>query len=348
MAVCDLETEEFELLPDESRSKAIMRGLLALLHTLQSEQPVFIYLDDLHWADALSVEILDKLSNSLHGLQMIICCAARPEFRHNWVNRSCIQQITLRRLTDDESLSLIHEHSANSPLEPKQEQTIINRGEGNPFYIVEMVHMLKESGLSEIPSKIEEVILQRIDQLAKQERDVLEAASIIGREFSEKLLNNLPDITETESNIEKLRQHEMIYEKQIVPEIQYIFRHYYTHKATYNNILFDRRRELHKQVAKAIEIVYESNLERHYSVLAQHFEEAGDHKNALEYYRLAGQISHLTQSEKAASGFCRKAEEMIDIVYSVKMRKSFWGKMSCCFLFRNYSFFCLHAIFVIF
>jgi len=101
-------------------------------------------------------------------------------------------------------------------------------------------------------------------------------------------------------------------------------------------------------VAEAIEVVYKSNLERHYSVLAQHFEEAGDHKNALEYYRLAGQISHLTQSEKAAAGFCRKAEEMIDIVYSIKIRKSFWEKGYFVFVYGIMPLFAFYALFSVF
>lgn len=326
-AICGFKVEEFGYFPDEVRTRNALLALKVYLHLLQELQPILLSFDDLHWADSCSIEMLDRLGESLTGMRMLVCCTARPEFKHTWAQRSFYQQVTLRRLNDDESLAMIHELAAEKALTPEQEKMIVERGEGNPFYLSEMVRMAAETGLSELPITIEEIIIQRIDQLAEKERQVIETAAVIGREFSEKVLNSIPNMEQIESNVEQLRRQEIIYEKHIVPEIQYIFRHYFTHKATYNNITIEKRKALHKQVAETIESIYKDNLERHYAILAQHYEQGGDYQKAFDCYRLAGEMVQQTQSDGAAVALLQKGEEAMEALYKEKEQASLPSKV---------------------
>lgn len=319
-ATCGFAAKGFELLDEESRSCTMSRAWKALFHSLQAERPVFLVLDDLQWADPQSLGLIDALGDSLPGLAFVLCCVARPEFRHSWSGHSYYQQISLRPLANDESVAMTRELLGEKKLEPSEEQWIAERAEGNPFYVSELTRVVAERGTVEIPPTIQGVIMQRVDQLEKQARRVLEVASVIGREFPEKVLLAVSGTEEVESELARLRQLELIYEKEIVPELQYIFKHYLTREATYNSILIEKRRQLHREVAGAMETVYRESLERYYAVLAQHLEKAGEFKKAFEYYRLAGERAQESQSEAAGLALLKKSEEALEKLYEFRPR----------------------------
>lgn len=319
-ATCGFAAKEFELLDEDSRSRSMSRAWKALLHALQAERPVFLVLDDLQWADPQSLSLIDVLGDSLTGLAVVLCCVARPEFKHSWSGRSYYQQISLRPLANDESVALTRELLGEKKLEPSQEQWIAERAEGNPFYVSELTRTVAERGTAELPPTIQGIIMQRVDQLEKQARRVLEVASVIGREFPEKVLRAVSGAEELEGELARLRKLELIYEKQIVPELQYIFKHYLTQEATYNSILIEERKKLHRDVAAAIEAIYRESLERYYAVLAQHLEKAGEFKKAFEYYRLAGERAQESQSEAAGLALLKKGEEALEKLYEFRPR----------------------------
>lgn len=299
-ATCGFEAKEFEMLSDEGRERAVALAWKVLLQVWQAENPAMFVLDDIQWADPLSVKLVDALGDSLSGMGILLCCVARPEFQHGWATRSYYQQINIRPLNAEESIGLIRELTGEKKLEPDQEAWIAGRAEGNPFYMAELTRAVAEKGTTELPATVQGIILQRVDQLEEQARGVLEVASVIGREFPEKVLRAVSEANELEGKLEHLRRLELIYEKQIVPELQYIFKHYLTQEATYNSILIERRKQIHQQVAAAIESTYQDSLERHYAVLAQHYESAGELQKAFDYYRRAGEHAQQTQSDSVA------------------------------------------------
>lgn len=318
LATCGFATNEFELLDEESRARDIAHAWKALLETVQNAQPVVLVLDDLQWADPMSLSLIDALGAALPGMAVLFCLVARPEFQHNWAARSYYQQITLRPLTAEESISLVRE-LLRERIEPAQQRWVAERAEGNPFYVAELARAVAERGTAELPPTVQGIILQRVDRLEQEARRVLEMASVIGREFPGQVLKAVAEAQDLQENLARLQHLEFIYEKEIAPELQYLFKHYLTKEATYNSILLERRKQFHRQVAAAIETIYQDSLEHYYSVLAQHLEKAEDYKKAFDYYRLAGEHAQQAQSEAAAVSLYERGETALDKLYEARV-----------------------------
>ena len=180
------------------------------------------------------------------------------------------------------------------------------KAEGNPFFIEEVTKSLVESGTLRrsngtltlakslddvfIPETVQEVILTRIDRLEADARDAIQLASVIGREFTVRLLDR---ISEAQSRLEgvlgELKGLELIYEKAYFPELSYMFKHALTHDVAYSTLLEERKRALHRIVAMAVEELYADRLPEHYETLAYHYERGEEWEKALEYLVKAAQ-----------------------------------------------------------
>jgi adenylate cyclase len=312
-ATLGLPTSEFELLDDERRFNTISRGWEAFLQGLEAEGPLLLILDDLQWADVCSLRLLDQVIDFVPAHAMVLCCLARPEFQHSWASRSYYHRITLGPLSAEDctalARALVKEGATFNHVE------VVARAEGNPFYLTELSQAAAQSGEGKLPATIEAVILERIDRLERRSRQVLELASVIGREFPERLLRAVANPEHLQSQLPRLRELEFISEKEITPELLYLFKHYLTQEATYNSILIKKRKEIHGQVAAAIEQVYRDSLERYYSVLAQHYEKATEYRRAFECYRLAGDKAQGTTSGSAAVQFYQRGETALQLMH---------------------------------
>ncbi len=314
-ATMGLPSPEFEVLEEAVRLRKMASAWKSVLHSLQARQPLLLILDDLQWADAPSVDLIGQAAESLPDLAVMLCCVARPEFRHNWSGRSWYRDMTLRHLSDEESTALLSELFGPRKPDTGLLQSVARRGEGNPFYLSELALAVSKRGNAELPPTVYGVIMARVDQLEKEARKILEAASVVGRGFPARVVRAVAEVQGLEVQLERLREAELIYEKKIEPELQYLFKHFLTQEATYNSILIERRKALHREVAQAIEAIYRESLEANYAVLAQHFEQAGDYGKASDYFRLAGECAQQTKSDLAAETLYRHCEHALDKLY---------------------------------
>jgi class 3 adenylate cyclase len=308
-----LPTSDFELLDEAGRFNSVSRGWNAVLHVLETESPLLLVLDDLQWADPFSLRLIDQIIDFIPSHAVVFCCLARPDFRNTWARRSYYHQITLRPLSTEDSSALVRELVKGGATFNDAE--VITRAEGNPFYLTELAQAAAQRGEVRLPATIEGVILERIDHLEQRSRQILELASVIGREFSERLLRTVANEENLESQLHRLRELEFIYEKEITPELLYLFKHYLTQEATYNSILVQKRKEMHGHVAAAIEQIYKDSLDSYYSVLAQHYEKAADHRRAFECYRLAGDKAQDTTSVSAALQLYERGEAALQMLH---------------------------------
>ena len=311
-ATLGLPVVEFELLDESARFERIGLGWKALLNALQSRQPLLLSLDDLQWADPLSVQLLTQIIPSVTGSALALFCLARDEFQPGWENLSCYHRITLSPLSAGDSAALLRQLLRDATPAGAE---ILRTAEGNPFYLTELAQAVAQRGTDRLPATITGLIQERIDRLEPRARQILDAAAIIGREFPEGLLRAVEETTDFESQLHSLRDLELIYQKDILPELLHLFKHHLTHETTYNCILIHRRKEMHRQVAQAIERVFKDDLERHYAALAQHYEKAADYQRAFEFYRLAGEKAQSTASIEGAVQLYDRGEAALDLLH---------------------------------
>ena len=298
-----------ESAPDMSAEQRRIRTFEALRNLILKKAqrcPVVLMVEDLHWVDRTSEQFLIWLADSLSLAPVLMILTYRPEFRHRFPERSFVTHLTLRHLTEKESLEMASQMLTATRLPDQLRDLVLAKAEGNPFFVEEMIKSLLETGAlarhagscevvptsswTEVPDTIQDVILSRIDRLEESPRKALQLASVIGREFSVALLETIADLREPlAESLRKLKGLELIFERNVFPEHTCIFKHALTQQVAYNSLLRQRRKELHCLVAAAIEELYAGRLPDFYSLLAYHYQRGEEWERALDYLQRAAQ-----------------------------------------------------------
>jgi class 3 adenylate cyclase/tetratricopeptide (TPR) repeat protein/ribosomal protein L40E len=304
------------------RRGEIFDALRCLAVRAAEVHPQVIVYEDVHWMDQASEESLLFAADNIPASRILQILTYRTGYRHPLGERSYHTRIALDSLSSEDSAEMTKAILATDQLPEELNTLIVRKAEGNPFFVEEVVKSLHEIGairqvgdryilskqLNEIfiPDKIQDVIMARIDRLADAPKKTLQLASVIGREFTRRLVDRLGEIRErTEEFLRDLKAIELIYEKSLFPELAYMFKHALTHDVAYNSLLVQRRKELHGLVGLAIEELYAERLAEQYEVLGHHFSKAEEWAKALDYL--------LKASEKATKAFAiREAIALYD------------------------------------
>jgi len=293
-------------------------------------QPLIRVHEDCHWMDKATEDYLSLMDTIVPTNRILDIFTYRTGYSHSFGERTYHSNIRLTPLSAEDSM-----HMAESVLSverlPQDLHTLVtSRAEGNPFFLEEIIKSLQETGairrsgeryvltkrMTEIfvPSTIQDVIMARIDRLDEAPKKTLQLASVIGREFSTRLLDRITDIQDrSASPLQELKAVGLIYEKRLSSEQAYIFKHALTHDVAYGSLLIQRRKELHRIIALAIETLYADRLTEQYEVLAHHFTRAEDWSQALGYL--------LRSAEKALKSFAnREAVVLYDKALDVTSR----------------------------
>ena len=297
--------------PAERRGETF-EALRSLFVRAAERRPQILVIEDLHWIDSASEQFLATLMDSVPALRLLLVFTYRPGYASPFGERSYFTRVVPAALTAEDSARMAAAVLATDSL-PDELRTILgSKAEGNPFYVEEMVKSLEESGAlrrvgtryelarpaSEIaiPGTIQDVIAARIDRLSEAPKRTLQLASVIGREFTRRLVDRLAEIRErTEEFLRELTALELVNEHRRYPELAYMFKHALTQDVAYGTLLVQRRRELHGLVGLAVEDLYADRLPEHLEMLAYHFARAEDWERALAYL--------LKAAEKATKAF---------------------------------------------
>ena len=270
-------------------------------------QPLIMAFEDLHWVDKSSEEALKHLLASISGARIFLIFTYRPEFVHTWGAKSYHSQVTLNRLSNRESLTMVTHLLGPEVIDNSLEELILEKTEGVPFFIEEFIKSLTDLNIIEkkdskyrlskdlkefvIPSTIQDVTMARVDLLPDAAKGVLQTGSVIEREFSYELIKMVSDLSEEEllTHLSVLKDSELLYERGIFPQSAYIFKHALTQEVVYSSLLLKRRKYIHEKIGRAIETLYPERLEEFYEMLAYHYTEAGCHEQAVAYWQQAGQ-----------------------------------------------------------
>lgn len=288
------------------RKARTLEAVTRLLLAEAARQPLAIVFEDLHWIDEESQELLDLLAEAVAGTRILLLVNYRPEYSQRWTDKSWCTRLKLESLggeTADELLSvLLGDDRALSPLK----DLIVETTGGVPFFMEETVQALFDEGALErrggkvylmrplnslrIPPTVQAILAARIDRLKTDEKNLLQTLAVLGREFVLSLARAVAGKSEHELErlIDQLKRGDFVYEQPSMTDVEYIFKHALTQEVAYNSVLLERRKQLHENVGRAIEMLYSASLEDHLAELAHHFSRSVNQIKAIEYLRLAG------------------------------------------------------------
>jgi len=280
-------------------------------------QPLMVIFEDLHWIDEQTQGLLNLLADSIGTAKILLLVNYRPEYTHPWGSKTYYTQLRLDPLgkesADEMLLALLGDSKDLEPLK----RVIIEKTEGNPFFMEETVQVLFDEGalmrdrgavkltrlVSElkIPPTVQGILAARIDRLATDTKELLQTLSVIGREFPMSLIRAVVPKSNDELNrmLGDLQLGEFIYEQPAIGDTQYIFKHALTQEVSHNSVLLERRRQLHERIGGAIETVFAENLQDHVPELAHHYSRSANSPKAFESLHRAGERA-ITPAEAEA------------------------------------------------
>jgi len=309
----------------ETKRERILESLKTLILKGSEMRPLILAFEDLHWVDRGSEDALKSILENIPGARVLLIFTYRPEFVHTWGGKSFHSQLNLIRLSNRESLAMVTHLLDADAIGSDLEELILEKTEGVPFFIEEFIRSLKDLKIIErednkyhlvevtkqvtIPSTIQDVIMARVDTLSLGAKDVLQTASVIEREFSYPLIMKVTGLPEKEllRHLSALKDSEILFERGIYPETNYVFKHALTQEVVYDSILTKRKRTLHEEIAGAIEALYRENIEERYGVLAEHYMMSVNLEKAAYYSRLAGKRAEKTVSLNDAIAYTKKS-----------------------------------------
>jgi tetratricopeptide (TPR) repeat protein len=274
--------------------------------------------------DKISEELFTYFSRSFVKSPILMIANYRPEGAPTWAQGAHYQRLGLETLSSNSSIRLMRNILGGVALNPDLEKKLIERASGNPFFVEETIRELLDRGelvkkgdaftsvqpidKLEIPRTIQGVLAARMDRLSGDLKKTIQVASVIGRDFAFRLLKNTMALgDELRAHLTNLVGLEILYEKVLYPELEYIFKHALTQEVAYESLLKQRRTELHGRIARAIEEIYAHQLEVHYELLAYHYQRSGNEKKAIDYLILAGEKSNQHSAAQTACDFFEKA-----------------------------------------
>jgi class 3 adenylate cyclase len=310
-------------LSPQQQKQQTAEALTAWLIEEAGRQPVLVVYEDLHWADPSSLEVLSLLINEVTTARMLMLLTFRPEFRPPWTPHSHITHLTLTRFTRPEVERMIAQVMHGKILPVEVIRQVMTKTDGVPLFIEELLKMILESGLLReedghyqltgplpplaIPSTLQDSLTARLDRLAAV-RDIAQLGAALGREFSYELIHAVALLDERtlQHGLAALVDAELIYQRGLVPQATYVFKHALIRDAAYQSLLKSTRQLYHQQIARVLEARFPEIKETQPELLAHHYTEAGLQIQAIAYWQQAGQyaiqrsahveaIAHLTR-----------------------------------------------------
>ena len=299
------ENNEVAEIEAQTRKRRSLDAIKRILLRESLNQPLVVIFEDLHWIDNETQGFLNLLADSIGTARVLLLFNYRPEYRHEWGNKTYYTQLRLDPLgkeSADEMLrALIGDGKELEPLK----RLIIEKTEGNPFFMEETVQVLLDEGALvrngsirltkplrelKIPPTVQAILAARIDRLAPDHKDLLQTLAVVGTEFKLGLVRKVLDLQSREITREALEEMlselqlaEFIYEQPASGDIEYIFKHALTHDVAYHSMLNDRRRVLHERIGAALESTYAESLDDHVAELAHHYARGGNAAKAVKY-----------------------------------------------------------------
>jgi class 3 adenylate cyclase/predicted ATPase len=326
------ETTSLAQMDPQIRRQRTLEAVKRVLVRETLDQPCVVIFEDLHWIDSETQAFLELMAESVATAKLLLLVDYRPEYRHGWGSKTYYTQLRLDPLGEEEARELLAALLGEGMGAEREalERLVLEKTEGNPFFMEEVVKTLAEEGVLvgergryrlekppgelHIPATVQGVLVARIDRLPAEEKDLLQTLSVIGVEFPFGLLKLVAEGGEEElrGRLSHLQAGEFVYEQPAFPEPEYTFKHALTQEVAYGSLLAERRGAVHERTARAIEELYGDALDEHYGELAHHYSRTDNAAKAIEYLHLAGRQARERSAYGEAIRQVTKGLEMLE------------------------------------
>jgi predicted ATPase/class 3 adenylate cyclase len=269
-------------------------------------QPLMVFFEDLHWIDDETQAFLNLLADSIGTARLLLLVNYRPEYSHQWNSKTYYTQLRLDPLATKSAGEMLQSLIGDAPELAPLKDLIVDKTEGNPFFMEEIVQALHEEGALtrngavhltraldalKIPATVQAILVSRIDRLPGAGKELLQTLAVLGTAFSLALAREVVKQPEDELNhmLNDLQLAEFIYEQPAVGDIEYTFKHALTQEVAYNSLLTERRKTLHERVGGVIETLYSDSLDDHVDQLAHHYRRSVNAAKAIQYISRAAE-----------------------------------------------------------
>jgi predicted ATPase len=314
------EDSPFHTLDPPQRRQRTLDACTRLLLRESQVQPLLLICEDMHWIDTETQTLLDNLIESLSTVPLLLLITSRPEYQHSWGSQTSYTQVRLDPLPPGSAEALLQGLLGDDPGLAPLTRLLIERTEGNPFFLEESVHALAETGVVvgapgayhlaqalptiQVPATVQAVLAARIDRLPPEEKRLLQTAAVIGTEVPLPLVQAIAELPEAAllSALAHLQAADFLYETRLFPEIEYTFKHALTHEVAYGSLLQQRRRVLHASIVEAMEDLARGQAAVPVERLAHHALRGEVWDKALAYGRQAGERALTRSGHREAVG----------------------------------------------
>jgi len=332
----DAESARIDQLSPEALQYRTFEVVRHTLQALAAAGPVAVVLEDLHWADATSLQLLERLIGDTEDQAMVVICTLRPERDHaSWRLKEDVaralphrfREVSLEALGGDAGRELLTALVGEGTLPPDLEDRILASAEGNPFFLEELVRSMVDAGALvregrgcrfdhevalQVPPTVEKVILARIDRLDQRAHDAVVAASVLGRTFSLPLLHAVATGDDVRSTLGELMRVDLVREGRRWPEPEFRFTHALIQETAYRTLVADDRRRLHGKAAVWLEQHHAGKEDEVAGLLAHHWLGAADEAKAIRYLTTAGDRARQEYALDEAIAYYRELLPLLD------------------------------------
>ena len=291
--------------PEQQKQKTL-QALLAIMLRIAAQQPVLFVMEDLHWVDPSTLELLSLLVDQGPTARILALWTFRPDFSPPWTGRSHLTQVTLPRLPRRQAAEMTDRVAHGKALPAEVIEQVVAKTDGVPLFVEELTKMVLESGLLQeheerygltgplpplaIPATLHDSLMARLDRLATV-KGLAQLGATLGREFSYALLRAVSPWDEgtLRRGLHQLVEAEFLYQQGLPPQATYVFKHALIQEAAYQSLLRSTRQQYHQRIAQVLEERFPETVETQPELLAHHYTEAGLAEQAILYWQRAGQ-----------------------------------------------------------
>jgi class 3 adenylate cyclase len=303
-----------QLSPDRQKERTL-EALTALLLRMAREHPVLGVVEDLHWADPSTLELLDYVLARVEDAPVLLLLSARPSsFQHAWPDVRQLHRVALERLPARLTATLVQEAAGDQSLPEETVRLLVEKTDGIPLFVEEMTRMVVGGGaLASIPVTLHELLLARLDALPARLKALAQLCAVVGRGFSHAMMATLTRRTPSSlyQDLEELVSLGVLQREEEDGKPGYQFRHALLQDAAYQSLLRSTRRQHHRRIAQAMEEQFPEVVETQPELLAHHYTEAGAYEPAIRHWMRAGVRASLHSANLEAVSHLRRGLEVL-------------------------------------